>query len=124
MAPMTNSAPHPTSCTDGSSCTVVVAADMVRCGKPPVYTFVASNGIDIFAECADHHIVPEIPEPAFVTVGSRVMVPHCGVVKQGTVMIVGPVNARVMVPIYLGTNRESTKVITVPIANCAPVPFA
>jgi hypothetical protein len=72
-----------------ATCTVVVAAHMVRCGKPAVYAFTGSGG-EAFAECSEHF------DPRFHTVaetgpkvGDKVDVWRHGRAYVGTVVRVG-----------------------------------
>jgi hypothetical protein len=95
------------------TCTVVVGPEGQPCGKPSVSDWTNSRG-ETFYECEDHAITPSAAPSGGLAVGDKVKVDHVGVEKRGEVTWVGPANCKVRVPVYEGTNRATTKEITVP----------
>lgn len=102
---------------EGLTCTIGPNSEGNRCGAPAVTAFTSSSDdhTKVYAECERHDasgIVGRTPGSA-ITVGAKVKVRHVGKDKIGTVIKVGPVNARVEVPLGGG----GTKTIIVPLTE-------
>lgn len=108
------SASGPAKTASGEPCTVVTGGDGSICGQPSVSQWTSSRG-ETYYECEDHAMTPSsAPAPSGLAVGDTVKVTHVGVPKSGEVTWMGSSNCKVLVPVYEGTNRATTKEITVP----------
>ena len=104
----------PTTTTAPTTCTVVVAAPMIRCGAPAVTTLKGRGGV-LFAECAEHDMGHVVAEPTGPVVGATVTIVHAGLAKVGTVVKVGRTLAHVEVATPHG--KGATLVVPVPLAG-------
>ncbi len=91
-----------------STCTIKINAKGDCCGKPAVTSFIASDGVTEFAECADHAVF-SAPKTAGYAVGDFATVQRHG--KDYVGQVVKVTRTKVYVEVTYGNGR--TRVVAI-----------